>query len=225
MIIRMWVALSWLMAICPLSIRAQTGEMGYFEGIVHYKIQFKGESEDAAFIRANNPNDALTMMVGEGNYIVKLSGGKYEKTFIFIADSNYEYSVDLEGQRAFRRSAYTDLNQQKKGEEPVAEPTGRTREVGEYTCQEYRMKTKDATFFYYVNERFRIDLSAFPDTPRSKAMFLAKGLDGMLPLRTVKRTQTLAVETTMETITRQEFTKENFTIPEGFIVKGRDYRF
>ncbi len=204
---------------------AQPVEGAFFTGVAKYKIQFKGNDEIASFIEANEPNDQLTLMVGEGDYIVKLDGGEYPKTFMFIADSNREYSIDMAGQRAFRHSAHSDLIRDTNQVEPVAKPTGRSKPVGEYTCQEYRLQTDDAVFFYYVTDEFRVNLDAFPEEPRSKAMFLAKGLEGRLPLRTVKRTKQLAVETSLESIQPRVFQEGAFSIPDHFTVKGRDVRY
>lgn len=204
---------------------AQETDTAYFTGVATYQIQFKGRKADVEFLKANQPNDELTMMIGEGDYIVQLDGGKYPKTFMFIADSNYEYSIDIENKRAFRHSAFADLNRDTSDTEPVAEPTGRTKQVGDYLCQEYVLKKDDAVFYYYVTDDFRVDLGDFPADPNSKAMFLAKGLDGRLPLRTVRRTQQLAVETTLTEIERRTFYDEAFTIPKGFVVKGRDVRY
>lgn len=204
---------------------AQPVEGGHFTGMVKYKINFKGDPGMMSFLEANEPNDELTLMLGEGDYIVKLTGGKYPKTFMFIADSNYEYSIDMAGQRAFRNSAHSDLNQDTSQVQPVAKPTGRSQTVGKYTCQEYRLQTEDAVFFYYVTDDLRINLEAFPEDPNSKAMFLAKGLDGRLPLRTVKRTKKLAVETTLDTIQGRAFPAGSFTIPRHFEIKGRDVRY
>jgi hypothetical protein len=222
--IRYLFGLSVILLASP-SLWAQEEPSSYFTGVITYDIQFKGNAADVEFIKANEPNDELTLTVGTGDYIVHVDGGKYPKTFMFIADSNYEYSIDIQGQRAFRNSAYADLNRDTSEVEPVAKPTGRTKPVGDYTCQEYRMETKDAVIFYYVTEAFRIDLGAYPDRPNSKAMFLAKGLEGHLPLRMVRRTANMAVETSLVSIEPQTFYDEAFTIPQDFTVKGRDVRY
>lgn len=195
----------------------------YFEGILKYKIELEGEQ--AEFILANNPNQEMRMMVGDGNYLVQLMGGDYPKTMMFIADSNYEYTLDMEGQRAFRLSPHFDLNRETHEEEPEAMPTGRTGKIGAYQCTEYRIEKEDMILLYYVTEEYRVDLSAFPEVPRSKAMFLVPGLEGRIPIRTIKNSAGLTVTTNLASMNRQEFVKENFTIPAEFEVKWRDYRY
>ncbi|MEM9985857.1 MAG: hypothetical protein AAF804_12275 [Bacteroidota bacterium] len=204
-------------------LSAQGQELGYFEGRLKYQIKIEGE--DAPFILDNKPNQTMEIMVGEGNYIVQLTGGEYPKTLIFIADSNYEYTLDMESQRAFRLSPHFDLNRETHEEEPEAIATGRTGKIGEYFCSEYKITREDLILYYYVSDDYRIDRNAFPEIPRSKAMFLVKGLEGRIPIRTIKRTPTLTVTTNLSNLSNEDYVKENFTIPEGFRVKWRDYRY
>ena len=208
---------------CLASAQDQGESTNYFEGILKYKIELEGD--EAEFIMANEPNQEMQMMVGEGNYLVQLMGGAYPKTLMFIADSNYEYTLDMDGQRAFRLSPHFDLNKETHEEEPEAVPTGRTGKVGEYQCSEYRIEKDDMVLLYYVTDEHRVDLSAFPEVPRSKAMFLVKGLEGRIPIRTIKSSAGLTVTTTLVSMKEQDFTKGNFTIPPGFKIKWRDYRY
>ena len=69
-----------------LSLYAQTEQETYFEGSLNYTVEFKGEQ--AAQLKQNEPNTKVRMFIKDADYIVQLSGGRYPKTFVFIADSN-----------------------------------------------------------------------------------------------------------------------------------------
>ncbi|RMG55738.1 MAG: hypothetical protein D6722_27440 [Bacteroidetes bacterium] len=208
-----------LCSLLPASLLAQTS---YFEGSLFFEVELKGAK--AELLMQNEPNTKLIMHLKDDDYIVQLSGGRYPKTFLFIADSNYEYSIDMASQRAFRYSAHTDFNQPE--EEPVkAQPTGRQVEVLDIMCNEYRLRKEDEEFLYYVHDDYRVNTALYPLKPRAKASFLAPGLEGRIPLMTIKRTQGLTVRTTVKKISPQEFDAEQFAIPPGFTVKNRDYRF
>lgn len=198
----------------------------YFEGSISYEVDMRGPASNQ--IKENEPNDKLLMHIKDADYIVQLSGGRYPKTFIFVADSNREYSMDMVNKRAFRFSSHSDLNADSKGEEepiPTAEPTGKELEVAGVTCQEYKMNKAGAQFLFYVNDRYRINTALFPSRPNAKASFLAQGLQGRIPLKTIKRQKGLMVITTANKVSPREFDKEQFRIPPNFEVKNRDYRY
>lgn len=206
-----------------VSAYSQTEHSGYFEGSLQFEVEFKGAQ--AEMLKENEPNNQLLMHLKDGDYIVQLSGGKYPKTFIFIADSNFEYSMDMVNKRAFRFSPHSDLNTEDKVEDPVAKPTGNTMEVNGVMCDEYKMKKDEILFTFYVNDAYRMNTDLYPADTRAKASFLAKGLDGRIPLKTIKQQKGLFVVTTIKKINPREFDTEQFRIPMGFEVKNRDYRY
>lgn len=195
----------------------------YFEGTLQYEVQLEGP--EVEFLMLNKPNDKLTMHIKEGNYIVRLFGGEYPKLFLFIADSNYEYSMDMTNEKAFRFSAHSDLSKKKEEEPPLAKATGQTQTVNGIECQEYRLQADGSVFYYYVHDEYRVNLEAFPENCSAKASFLAAGLEGRIPLKTVKKTKDLTVTTTATAVKPQAFDTEQFLIPVNFIVKNRDYRY
>jgi hypothetical protein len=192
-----------------------------FEGTLSFSVELSGQ--DAERLKVNEPNNKLTMHMKEGNYIVLLQGGMYPKTMMFLADSNYEYSIDQANQRAFRFSSYSEKNE--NFARPVATPTGKTATVLGMVCQEYQMKSDGSEFLFYVNDAYRANVKAFPPKARTKASFLIQGLDGRIPLKTIKKDPTITVTTTVVKITPRTFEASQFLIPEGFEVKNRDYRF
>ncbi|MEZ4829390.1 MAG: DUF4412 domain-containing protein [Bacteroidia bacterium] len=202
---------------------AQSDPAGFFEGSIQFEVQMKGPKADE--LKENKPNNQLLMHLKEGNYIVQLSGGEYPKTFIFIADSNYEYSIDMANQRAFRFSSYSDLNKPEPEEAPVAKATGNQAEVNGTICDEYKLRKGNALFTYYVCDKYRINTTLYPHNTRAKASFLAAGLDGRIPLKTVMQEPGLTVVTTVTKVTPKPFDSEQFRIPAGFEVKKRDYRY
>lgn len=196
----------------------------YFEGSLSFEVRLKGATAD--MIKQNEPNKKLLMHLKDADYIVQLSGGRYPKTFLFVADSNVEYSMDMANKRAFRFSSFNDLTQAaKEAPKPEAAPTGKKEQIQGIWCEEYRMKTEKALFLYYVNDDYRVNLARFPDKPNTKASFLARGLDGRIPLKTVKRQSGLTAITSLTKVMPREFDQEQFQIPPNFKVKKRDYRY
>ena len=196
----------------------------YFEGSLAFEVEFKGQL--APMLKENEPNTKLLMHLKDADYIVQLSGGRYPKTFIFVADSNVEYSMDMANKRAFRYSSYADLSKEgAKTAPPKAVPTGKKEQVHGIWCEEYRVVADESQFLYYVNDEYRVNLARFPSNAQSKASFLANGLEGRIPLKTIKRQQGLMAITTLTKATPREFDKEQFQIPPNFLVKNRDYRY
>lgn len=199
----------------------------FFEGTMAFDVALQGEM--AEMLEQNEPNDKMTMHIRNGDYIVLLAGGKMPKTFLFMADSNYEYSIDQTNQLAFRYSAHMDINREthqlEQAVDLVARPTGETAEVMGVTCQVYQLRKPEATFLYYVSDQYRVDVSLYPEPCRAKASFLAPGLEGRIPLKTVRKEPKLTVITTATAITPRTFQEAQFDIPAGFQVKKRDYRY
>jgi hypothetical protein len=198
-------------------------EVAFFEGTASFSVQMKGPQ--AEMLKANKPNNKLQMHIKDGSYIVNLMGGEYPKTFIFVADSNFEYSMDMTNRRAYRFSMHSDLNKEVSEQKVFAKPTGKEMEVNGILCQEYRLKRDDIYFTYYVNDKYRVNTGFYPENSRAKASFLAEGLEGRIPLKTIKQQKGLTVITELKKITRREFSPEQFLIPGDFIVKNRDYRY
>ncbi|MEL6670692.1 MAG: hypothetical protein AAFR61_00820 [Bacteroidota bacterium] len=205
----------------------QVKSQDFFEGTIKFKVEAKGPM--AKMLKENEFNDELTMHMREGDYIVLLGGGRYPKTFLFIADSNYEYSIDMSKKMAYKFSPHADKARESARQAvktpSMAKPTGKQQEVNQIMCDEYVMKKKDVIFYYYVHDDYRINRALFPKRTRAKASFLAQGLEGRIPLKTIKRQKDLMVITTATLIKPATFDKALFEIPPGFKVKGRDYRW
>lgn len=205
------------------TLRAQD----YFEGTFVFSVDISGPV--AEMLQLNEPNDKMVMHVRESDYIVLLQGGRYPKTFLFIADSNYEYSIDQANERAYRFSMHVDesreTHQLEQQYDLQASPTGDSAVVKGVTCQIYRLRKPEAVFYYYVSDAYRVNTDLYPENPRSKASFLAPGLEGRIPLKTVRKEQDFTVTTTVTNINPRQFNPGQFIVPPGYEVKMRDYRY
>ncbi|MFK7922052.1 MAG: DUF4412 domain-containing protein [Bacteroidia bacterium] len=199
----------------------------FFEGSIHFKVQMSGA--EAELLELNKPNSEMNMHLRGGSYIVQLYGGEYPKQFMFLADSNFEYSIDMTNQRAYRFSPHSDINrsthQVEKKKEYIAQATGKTDTISGVECQEFKLIKESVVFFYYVNDDIKVDLAAFPQPCRAKAAFLVDGLDGRIPLKTIRKTKEITVVTIADKVQRREFDEEQFLIPADFEIKMRDYRY
>lgn len=199
----------------------------FFEGTLNFKIEMSGQT--AQMLSENEPSKEMTMHLKGGDYIVLLKGGRYPKTFLFVADSNYEYSMDQGNRLAYRYSAHLDINRETHQLEQeralVAQPTGESAEVNGIRCQIYELRRPDATFLYFVSDDYRIDVSQYPSPCRAKVAHLAQGLEGRIPLKTIRKEASLTVTTTLTGISARTFSQDQFRIPSAYTVKKRDYRY
>ncbi|MEM6806618.1 MAG: hypothetical protein AAF696_34780 [Bacteroidota bacterium] len=205
----------------------QSHAQDFFEGTLTFEVQLKGPM--AELLSKNEPNNKMTMHVRDADYIILLSGGRYPKTFFFVADSNVEYSVDMSKREAYKFSMHGDKarasHKSEKRTPVVAKATGNQVEVQGVLCDEYKMRKDNSLFTFYVSDDYRVNLDLYPEIPRTKASFLIKGLDGRIPLKTVKRQKDIQVITTAVKISAKDFDPKQFQLPPGFKVKGRDYRW
>lgn len=188
-----------------------------FEGTVVYNIRVSGRAAQEYLV--NEPPKQMTMHVKDNNFIVKLSGGRIARTFLYIADSNHTYIVDFPNSRYFRRTYFNDTSTVK----PVAVPTGETKKVQSRLCDEYVVKRKDRkeNTYYYVHDDFRVNTALFDTLDKAKADFLVEGLEGRIPLMKVIKTPNMETSVELAVIKREEFPSEAFRIPEGFSNKKK----
>lgn len=202
------------------SILAQ-GESAFFEGSMNFEVEIKGPA--AGDLLVNEPNNKMDMHLKDGNYIINLRGGRYPKSFMFIADSNRQYSMDVQNKTAFKYSSFNDLAKKQKA--PVAVYSGKTEEVNGVMCDIYRARSGQSLMTYFVCDQYRVDLGQFGEKTTAKASFLVKGLEGRIPLKTVKKDKNLLVITTVTKIQARTFAEEQFMIPPDFEIGKRDYRY
>ncbi|MEM7512398.1 MAG: hypothetical protein AAF388_15795 [Bacteroidota bacterium] len=197
-------------------------EHPYFEGTISYKIEMKGEMVPQ--LQLNEPPNEMIMHVKDGSYIVNLKGGRYAKTFVFVSDSNRQYSVDFNNRMAYRYYPHNDIAQKDK-EKLAASYTGKEVELNGHTVKIYQAKQGDTRFTYYVRDNLKVDISNYPSDTRARANFLVEGLEGKIPVKTIKQQKGLTVITSATRITARPFKEAQFRIPPGFTVKNRDYRW
>ncbi len=188
-----------------------------FEGTVKYNVRVTGKAAQDYLV--NEPPTGIMMHIKEDNFIVKLTGGRIARTFLFIGDSNHTYVVDIPNKRYFQRTYYADTSDYK----PVVAPTGKTLKVQGYTCEEYKVSRKDRKEIdlYYVNDDFRVDTTLYAEHDGAKADFLVPGLGGRIPLMKVIKTPDLTTSIELALIKEEDFPMEAFRIPDGFSSKKK----
>ncbi|MFN0202325.1 MAG: DUF4412 domain-containing protein [Bacteroidia bacterium] len=194
-----------------------------FEGTLEYVVEIKGP--ESGFIMENEPNTRMQMHIKDNNYIVKLLGGRYPKMFMYVADSNYEYSLDLKDKRAFRASAYNNKEMKPMAKRPAAKPTGKVEKVNGIECQIYQSEHDSAKFTFYVSDKYRVNKRLFKVNTRAQANYLVNGLNGRIPLKIIKREKGLMMTTTLKSIKPEKFEPEQFRIPPDFTVYKMDRRY
>jgi hypothetical protein len=196
-------------------------EVAPFEGTIEYDVRFSGPLSEN--LKTNEANNRLQMHLKGGDYIVNLIGGRYPKTFMYVNEKDVEFSIDANQRTAYVYSSHTDLNRETK-DVPTARFSGKTAEVDGLSCEVFRMKKDDNLFVFFVSDKYQVDLSQFEGKKRAKPFFLVEGLNGRIPLKILRKSEGLTVETKVAKITPREFAPEQFRLPEGFTIDKRDYR-
>lgn len=245
---RLWVkclcvgALLWTLG-APMAW-AQPGTLeadNFFEGSMLYKIDVTGEHGQFVY----NMN-ALTNMQQHfhrnGSFIVQLWGdvnnqptrgmydpdnpqqtvpGYFPTTRLFLADSNWTYQLNMEQFVAFRYEKYSPS----ENLIPTAIFTGKTETVNKIPCFEFKVDKRDETIYYYVSPKYRVDLIRYQKLTKARANFLTKGLQGCIPLKTVRISKTKDMKTTITVykIEAKQYDPSMFRLPANIEMRGRDY--
>lgn len=209
----------------PAKPSAATGP--WFEGSLTYEVTFKGTS--AADYDLLKPNTKMDMHIRNGDFIVQMYGGAFPKTLLYINDSNRVFLVDMANKRIFRRERF----RRRQADAPKAVPTGDSVQLAGVWCKGYTFfvaadaKTRRAatTTTLYASPKYRVNMSYFDgDKDRSQAYFLVDGLDGMIPLKIVVKTDELETTSLAYKVTPRALPAANFRLPEGFDRANVDYR-
>lgn len=192
-----------------------------FEGTIRYSVDITGSEADA--LMASKPCTKMDMHFKDNNFIIHTHEGQFPLTRIYIADSSELYILDMTNEVAYRRDKYEGKSQEINPPKAVA--TGKTVMVMNIPCAEYRVQKKGEYIFYYVNDQYRIDPDLFKGKKDAQVNFLTAGLNGRIPLKTVRKTSVLTVTTQATQIQPRKLDISQFRIPENFVIKPRDNRF
>lgn len=198
---------------------AYAQKKSYFEGSMDFMIKMYGKTADA--LQTNKPNNKMKMFISGGNYIISLAGGQLPKLLMFINDSNHVYTVDMKNERYFMSDKY---NPDKKNKATTAKPTGDSLTIFGVKCAEYKSKKGIEIIRYYVSDKYKVDTKAYEGKNKARISYLADGLNGMIPLKTIRKSPNLTIEITVEKIKAQKLNKSQFFLPKSFERWGNDYR-
>jgi hypothetical protein len=196
----------------------ETQEVTYFEGSLHFVIRVSGKFAESFLL--DEPPNQMDMYLKDDNIIVNELGGQKGKMFLFIGDSNHTYIVDAPNKRAFLRDYYMDTS----NVVPEAVATGKTLTVYGNLCQEYKTTFPDRISYYYVCDKYRMDVSKYEGKTEAKASFLIKGLDGRIPLKTRNVTPNLTIDVECTKAVLATYETAFFRIPQDFKLGKRDPR-
>lgn len=192
-----------------------------FEGTIKYSVEITGPEAD--ILLNNKPCTKMDMHFKDNNFIIHMYEGQVPMTRLYIADSSELYILDMKNEIAYRRDRRESLNTEIKPPKAVA--TGDSAFVLNIKCAEYRVQKKGEYIFYYVTNLYRIDPALFEGKKDAQVNFLTIGLDGRIPLKTVRKTAALTVTTKADQVIPRKLEVEQFRIPPNFVIKLRDNRF
>ena len=208
------------MTVLLIGFAYQASAQQTFNGTFSYAIRLTGKESQA--ILQNDPPKKMDLHIRDGNYIVSISGGRIPRTMVFISDSNETYIIDAANRRAFKETYYLDT----VTVSPIAVPTGKKEEIKGISCDEYLVDKPELEqkIYYYVNDKYKVDLSLYEGKTEAKTDFLTQGLEGRIPIRKVIKSPGLYTEIDMTSVTEKIHDMENFQVPAGFKIKKRDPR-
>lgn len=192
-----------------------------FEGTIKYSIEVEGP--EANSFLANKPCTRMDMHFKDNNFIIHTYEGQFPVTRLYIADSSEMYILDMRNEVAYRRGKLDGQNQEITP--PKAIPTGDSAMVMNIKCAEYKLIRNKEFVFYYVSDLYKIDPKLFAGKKDAQVNFLTKGLDGRIPLKTVRKTSAFTVTTKVENIYPRKLEVSQFRIPENYKIKPRDNRY
>jgi hypothetical protein len=192
-----------------------------FEGAFTYSIEVDGP-ESFQFLE-NQPCLKLNMYFRGSDFIIHAFEGQFPVTRLFIADSSEMYIVDAENEVAYRRDALEDTS--KLIRPPKAVFTGDSAMVNNILCKIYKVTKPKEVIYYYVSDKYWINPTRFTKLKDAQVNFLTLGLNGRIPLKTIRKKSGLVVTITATDIKNMELEEFQFRIPENFQIKVRDTRF
>lgn len=219
------------------------GATNFFEGTITYAFTVDGEIGKA--MEYINDIKFMTFVIKDGNYVIHLYGKQgsndqvrdwnYENpvetadarlkqvfptTRLFNSDSNLTYIIDAKNARAFRKDNYDPGEQ----EIPTATPTGDSLKILNVMCYAYKVQKGEEEIIHYVSPKYRVNMRYYGHQSRSRHAFMTHGLDGCIPLKTIRKNKERTITVTASKITAQKLTAEQFAIPPKFKILNRDYR-
>jgi hypothetical protein len=192
----------------------------YFEGTIKYNIEYDGKAADVLML--NKPCIRMDMHFKDNNFIIHTYEGQLPKTRLYIADSSEMYILDLGNQVAYRRDRLEDTS--KVITPPRAHLTGDTAIIAGLKCLVYKVSKAKEITLYYVHDSIRVNTNLFKGKKDAQMNFLTEGLEGRIPLKTVRKTPDITITTTAVQILPRKFKMDQFRIPAGTQIKPRDNR-
>lgn len=202
----------------------ETGKIDYFEGLIKYVVEVTGKNgrstQDLDKLLEKKPCRNMDMYFKESDFIINMYNGEFPTTRLFIADSNRTFTLDVTNQRAFRFEQY----QVDTKTPPTAVPTGNIAKVAGIDCKEYKVVKPDEEILYYISDKYRVNVHLFKGKTNAQANFLTKGLNGCIPLKTIRKTNKYWITVTAVKIEKQKLQTQQFRIPNGWKLTGTDLR-
>lgn len=190
-----------------------------FEGTINYSIAITGKN--AKGFAADEPIQKMDQHYRKGDFIIQLYEGSFPTSILYILDSNKVYYIDAANKRYFLKDKYQYT---KKDTIPIAVKKPEEQIILGHKCSTWEVTKGSETTTYYVSDKIYVDISHFKKKPRTKAIFLIKGLDGRIPLKTIRKTPDLTITTTATRLLPKALDIQNFRIPKDFKRHIRDWR-
>jgi hypothetical protein len=237
-----WVIIFWVIGVNNMFAQPESmiTDLDFFEGLIEYKFSHTGSS--SAEFNQLNAIENMTLILKDGDFIIHLYGPPppspppfdpenpkielpkqvFNSTRLFLADSNQMYSLDMKNKRLYMSDSYEV--QHKDTIIPTAIPTGDSLKILKWMCYGYKVKKNEEEITYYVTKKIKANMAFFPSQTKAKVNFLTEGLNGAIPLKTVRKHKNYTIYIQATSIKPQTLDKAEFDIPPGFRRFKYDHR-
>jgi len=161
----------------------------------------------------------MQLYIRGNRFLINEAGGNFPISRLYDPDSDWMYVLDPLYKRAFKYEKY-----RKKARNYPATYTGDSLQILGLWCYEFVVKKPDEEITYYVNPKYRVDLSLFAGKKRAQAFFLNEGLYGAIPLKMIRKRKDLTIEVVAYIVKAIRLDPRTLKIPKDYEILGYDYR-
>jgi len=194
----------------PMVLSAQS-----FEGTIKFSMEYKGDN--ASQIAAMAPSANVVTIKGNNSKVVMEGGmmGPMIGDVINKGDEKTTYFVQSAAKTVYKVKS-DEAKKDNGADDAVVTKENSTAKILGYTCQKYKVVTKDGTNYIWATKDFDIGNADY----RGKVSY--KGVEGMIMKQEMninKDGQSMTVIITVVQIDKKTVNDSEFAIPSDYTVK------
>jgi len=194
----------------PIALSAQT-----FEGVIKFSMEYSGDN--AAQLKQMAPSANIVTIKGNNAKVVMEGGvmGPMVGDVVSKGDENTTYFVQSASKTVYKVKS-DEVKKDDGGSDVVVTKEKSTAKILGYTCQKYKVVTKNGTNYVWATKDVELGKVDF----RGKVTY--KGVEGMVMKQEMNVTQdgqSMTIIMTMIQLDKKTVSDSEFTIPADYTVK------